>query len=653
MSLSKQLYLGLTLVLMLVFFSSLWINVDNTRHYINSQLESHAQDTATSLGLSIKPFIGNPDDLPMVDGMLSAIFDSGYYQSMTLKDNQGTVVLEKHNPMIFDTVPAWFVHLFPLKPPQASTEIHDGWVKPKTLHITSNPGLGYEQLWQSSVKSTWMILGLFLIAGTLVSLVLKTITDPIKKAAQQADEICQGNFIQVNDIPKPLELNLFVNAMNRMSRILQTLFKELTQQTETYQRVAYVDELTDLANRRAFNNQFESLLINQEQGIGGFLVIIRLSSLDRINKEVGYTAGDEYVKAAVAIINSVLKYYTNTLNNSSAYRLAGSDFAIILPDLDKESCHHLASELMVRFNQASHQVDSYEDSHGQLNVFAHMGVTEFSTADTLTDVLIHADNALVSALSDKHGWQFASNVSLQQGNHIWKSELNQQLENGHVAFLAQAIKNSEGEVLYNELYSRFTHTTEKTLIPMGQLMAVAQRLNLAQSFDELVISQALIKVKELKIVVAINLSPASLGQQKFSQWLLSKLMVEKALCQFLVFEISEQSLMQYANNVCSLSQELKALGCKITLEHFGASTSSFTHLMKIKPEFVKIDGSYSQDISNSQENQLFVQSLVNIAHSLHIKVIAELVEDSAQQKQLSSLFIDYFQGYFVDKPSEW
>jgi len=651
MSLSKQLYLGLTLVLMLVFVSSLWINVDNTRHYINSQLASHAQDTATSLGLSIKPFIGNAEDFPMVDGMVSAIFDSGYYQKMTLKSNKGEVLLEKTNPMAFDNVPAWFVSLFPLTPPQASTEIHDGWVKPKTLHIVSHPGFGYEQLWQSALKSSWMILGLFLLAGTLVSLILKTITGPIKKAAQQADEICQGNFIQVSDIPKPIELNLFVNAMNRMSRILQNLFNELSQQTETYQRVAYVDELTSLSNRRAFNNQFESLLANQEKGVAGFLMIIRLSSLDRINKEEGYTAGDEYVKSAVAIINRVLKY-ANALSNN-AYRLAGADFAIVLPDLDKESCHHIASELMSRFTQAAYQTATEIDSNGQLNSFAHLGITDFSATDTLADILIQADNALVEALSTKQGWQFSSNVALQQGNSIWKSELEQQLVNGQVAFVSQAIKNGKGEELYQELYARFTHTTEQTVIPMGQLMAVAKRLNLAQRFDELVIEQALIKAKQRQLPIAINLSPSSLGQQSFSQWLLNKLMADKRLCQLLTFEISEQSLIQYANNVCSLSQELKALGCKITLEHFGASTSSFTHLMKIKPEFVKVDGSYSQDIVNSQENQLFVQSLVNIAHSLHIKVIAELVENVEQQTQLSSLFVDYFQGYFIDKPSEW
>jgi len=647
MSLSKQLYLGLTLVLTLVFFGSLWINVDNARTYINNQLASHSQDTATSLGLSIKPFIGNPDDLPMVEGMINAIFDSGYYQKFSLTDNKGSIILEKSNPIFFDTVPDWFIKLFPLIPPKVTTEIHDGWVQPKNLHITSHPGLGYEQLWQSSIKSSWMILGLFIIAGTLVSIILKTITAPIKKAAQQADEICQGNFVQVDDIPKPIELSLFVNAMNRMSRTLQNMFNELTKQTEKYQKVAYIDELTGIANRRAFNNRFEALLTNKEAGASGFLMIIRLSSLDTVNKSIGYIAGDEYVKTAVTIINNII--YKENNHKFSVYRLAGSDFAITLQDSDQEVSQQIAKDLMARFNQAGNQAEL----SAQLNNFAHIGLTDFSTKHKLTQVLIQADNALVAALSDKNGWQFSADNSIVQGNTLWKNQLEQLLADESVSFVAQAIKDKADEVLYHEVYARFNQAEDNTPIPMGQLMAVAERLNLADKFDKLVIQKALAQVAQLKSPIAINLNAASLGHQSFCSWFINELDSNKSLCKYLTFEISEQSLILHADSVCRLAKELKLFGCKITLEHFGASTSSFTHLMTIKPDNVKIDGSYCQNIQNSSENQLFVQSLVNIAHSLQINVIAELVENMEQLQQLQSLFVDNFQGYFIEKPKDW
>jgi diguanylate cyclase (GGDEF)-like protein len=648
MSLSKQLYLGLTLVLALVFVSTLWINVDNTRSYINSQLASHAQDTATSLGLSIKPFIGNPDDSPMVEGMINAIFDNGYYQSFSLKDNTGALILERNNPMVFDSVPAWFVGLFPLTPPKASTEIYDGWVNPKILQITSHPGFGYEQLWQSAIKSSWMILALFIIAGTLVSFILKTITAPIKKAAEQANAICKGDFVQVSEIPKPIELNLFVNAMNRMSYILQNMFNELTKQTEKYQKVAFIDELTGLANRRAFNNKFEALLLNKEAANSGSIMIIRLSNLDTVNKSIGYLAGDEYINTAVGIINDVLDPLNNYAKNI-AYRLAGSDFAITLQDSDKETSQKVAQTLIAKFNQAGNQAELTS----QLNSFAHIGITGFSSELKIADVLTKADNALLGALSDKNGWQFATNDAIVQGNTLWKSQLEQLLASDSVTFVAQAIKNKKQELLYHELYARFNHTQDKTPIPMGQLMAVAERLNLADRFDQLVIQKALQQVKQLKSPIALNLSAASLGHQGFCSWLVNELSAYKGICKDLTFEISEQSLIQHADSVCLLSKKLKALGCRITLEHFGASTSSFTHLLAIQPENVKIDGSYSQDIQSSTENQLFVQSLVNIAHSLNINVIAELVENKEQLLQLQSLFVDNFQGYHIEKPQSW
>ena len=649
MSLSKQLYLGLIFVLTLVFVSTLWINVVNTSHYINKQLASHAQDTATSLGLSIKPFIANPDDLPMVDGMINAIFDSGYYQQVILKSNTGEIILEKINPKEMDAVPLWFMKLFPLSPPTGKTEVHAGWVKPKTLEIISHPGFAYAKLWESAKNSTWMILGLFLIAGAMVFVVLKTITDPIKRAAKQANEICQGHFVQVTDIPRPIELNLFVNAMNRMSRILQKMFDELTQQTSKYQRFAYIDELSGIANRRSFNNEFESLLADKEHKGTGFLLIIRLSSLDTVNKSQGYVAGDKYVTQAASIINETFNK-PEIHHNQKAYRLAGADFAVILQDCSEQECRQSALTLMSQFNQTSIPASSNKESTELPNSFAHIGMTVYSTDSEMSQVLMQADNALLDASTDKKGWCLSDETLPARGNMIWKEELDQLLQQDKVVFAAQAIKNRKNELLYHELFARFSHTQEHTSIPMSQLMQVAKQHNMAQQFDKLVINKALEYLNNSPGPVALNLSPASLGQDDFCQWLIKTLNAFKPLCQFLTFEISEQALIQHADKVCVFAENIKQQGCKITLEHFGASTSSFTHLMRIKPDYVKIAGSYCQRIDLSTENQLFVQSLVNIAHSLHISVIAELIETEAQQKQLADLFVDYFQGFYIDKP---
>jgi len=305
---------------------------------------------------------------------------------------------------------------------------------------------------------------------------------------------------------------------------------------------------------------------------------------------------------------------------------------------------------MSQFNQTAIPVSSDKESTELPNSFAHIGMTNYSTDSEMSQVLVQADNALLKASTDKNGWSLSDETLPAQGNMTWKKELDQLLRQGKVVFAAQAIKSRENELLYHELFARFNHTQEHTPIPMSQLMQVAKQHNLTQQFDKLVINKALEFLNNTPGPVALNLSPASLGQDEFCQWLIQTLNTFKPLCQYLTFEISEQALIQHADKVCIFAENIKQQGCKITLEHFGASTSSFTHLMRIKPDHVKIDGSYCQRIDQSTENQLFVQSLVNIAHSLQINVIAELIETEAQQNQLADLFVDYFQGFYIDKP---
>ena len=95
MSLSKQLSLGLFFVLLLTFVGTIWTNTANTRNYISQQLASHAQDTATSLGLSLTPYMNNTNDTAIVETMINAIFDRGYYRNIELIASDGTVIFTR------------------------------------------------------------------------------------------------------------------------------------------------------------------------------------------------------------------------------------------------------------------------------------------------------------------------------------------------------------------------------------------------------------------------------------------------------------------------------------------------------------------------------------------------------------------------------
>ncbi len=658
MPLSRQLSLSLLAVLILVFIGTLWINTNNTRDFVDQQLASHAQDTATSLGLSIAPYVAVPEDLPVVDTMMNAIFDRGFYQSMVLSDTDRNILIEKHNPNSVEGVPKWFRELLPLTPPESITDLNDGWTMAGTLMVQSHPGFGYQQLWQNAVQAFWMILAVFIGALALLYALVKMITTPLLAVVKQADAISRQQFEQIEAVPRTPELKRIVLAVNRMSAQLAKLFTQLSNQAERYRDFAYQDALTGVANRRAFELAFEQLLADSEQHSQGYLLLIRLTSLNEVNSSLGYQAGDEYVALVSQELQNALAQQDL---NGTLFRVSGADFVVLLEDTAQQPSVHFAQHIISQLN-------AIEKSEYKLGT-AHVGVGSFSFGDTRTDVLERADNALSGASVSTARWQLAQQEDVHHSNTEWRAQLNTILQQNHADFVAQPIQNKQGETLYAEWFARFSSSAAvpsdsaehskadgdnkaHDYLPMGQLVPASVRLNYAQKLDELLIASALVQLPSQHHAIGLNVSRLSLSQTSFHQWLISALPQDSAACAKLVLEIPERALVNGTQDLVLFIQKLKTRGVRITVERFGAQLAAITHLRKVRPDYLKLDGRYVRNIHNEPDNQLFVQSLVNIAHGLNIQVIAEMVESEAEAKCLTDLFVDHLQGYYIGLPVE-
>jgi diguanylate cyclase (GGDEF)-like protein len=640
-----------------VFIGTLWINTNNTRDFVDQQLASHAQDTATSLGLSIAPYVSVPEDLPVVDTMMNAIFDRGFYQSMVLRDTNQNILIEKYNPNSIEGVPQWFRELLPLTPPESITDVNDGWTMAGTLTVQSHPGFGYQQLWQNALQAFWMILAVFIGALVLLYALVKMITTPLLAVVKQADAISKQQFEQIDAIPRTPELKRIVLAVNRMSAQLAKLFTQLSSQAERYRDFAYQDALTGVANRRAFELAFEQLLADSEQHSQGYLLLIRLTSLNEVNSGLGYQAGDEYVALVSQELQNALAKQDL---NSTLFRVSGADFVVLLEDTAQQPSVNFAQSIISQLN-------AIEKSEYRLGT-AHVGVGAFSFGDTRTDVLERADNALSGASVSTDRWQLAQQEDLHHSNTEWRAQLNTILQQNHADFVAQPIQNKQGETLYAEWFARFSsgaasansselnqadsNNRAQGYLPMGQLVPASVRLNYAQKLDELLIASALAQLSNQQHSIGLNVSRLSLSQSSFHQWLINALPQDSAACARLVLEIPERALVNGTQDLVRFIQQLKSRGVRITVERFGAQLAAITHLRKIRPDYLKLDGRYVRNIHNEPDNQLFVQSLVNIAHGLNIQVIAEMVESEAEAKCLSDLFVDHLQGYYIGMPVE-
>ena len=145
MTLLRELALYLTLLLILLFTGSFVLTVNDARHYLQEQLHSHAQDTATSLGVAIAATGSEAStQIATIDAMIDAVFDRGYYRQIRFVDLSGEVLVNSEHTLSLEGVPDWFVQLVDLQTPLVSSEINRGWSPIGQLEVVSHEPHGDE-----------------------------------------------------------------------------------------------------------------------------------------------------------------------------------------------------------------------------------------------------------------------------------------------------------------------------------------------------------------------------------------------------------------------------------------------------------------------------------------------------------------------------
>jgi hypothetical protein len=152
MTLRSQLILLVSAIFALIFSINFSLSINNIKDYLENESRVHAQDTATSLGLSLSPYISSKDDT-ILETMVNSIFDAGFYQEIRLDDVAGNNLVLKQNSATVDTVPSWFINLLPMQTMQGRSEINTGWVIGGAVSVTTHPGLGYFKLWNQAKET--------------------------------------------------------------------------------------------------------------------------------------------------------------------------------------------------------------------------------------------------------------------------------------------------------------------------------------------------------------------------------------------------------------------------------------------------------------------------------------------------------------------
>ena len=645
MTLFRQLILSGLVILLFIFVGMTTYVVKNTQTFIDQQLSSHAQDTATALGLCLTLTMKS-NDVVTASRIVDAIWDRGYYKSVEVQATNGVVIVERHMDIKVHNVPDWFIEMVELTTEKREALIMDGWQKVGKVIIQSNPGYGYQQIWTTFIDCLQWLLITGLFAAVLGWMMLMVILRPLRAITAQAIAICNQQFQVQEKLPWTVDLRKVVEAMNKMSRKLQALFEEQSKVSEQLRQQVYQDPLTGLSNRRYFDLHFDHLLKDIEHGLGGILMLVELKDFKSYNEIFGFEGGDTLLKnVAKVILDSCSKQEYAIVTHAK-----GAGFFIILPGKAKVVGETVGAKISDQFKVL---IDKGQSQRAEIG---NIGITEYKVGEEKKDIMSRVDMALRAAQSKaENSWHFFEGMkgTVVQGAMEWKAIFEKVLrENKVVLHFQETRLFTSKSIKLVETLMRIK-IKEDEIISAGVFIPMAEQLNQTLALDKLVIENIVRAITSQRhdFIFSVNLSPQFLDDETFKKWLLDQAKSLGKRAGQLMIELPEHGVTNRIEKARNFFLKFAELGGKTAIDHYGKSFNSFSYLYNLRLNYLKIDGGFVRNIEQSQENQFFVRSLVDIAHSLDILVIAEAVETEEEYEMLVSLKVDGAQGYYVGKPT--
>lgn len=629
-SLRAQLYALVLSVIFLAFVLSLINNSYTFRDYLKQQLNSHAQDAATNLGLAI--INQDPENSALINQFAQTLFASGYYQEISFSRTDGEVVLNLRSERPA-AVPRWFRVLFPLKAPTAVNTLLDESKVYGELQVTSHTGLAEQTLFAQVLRNIGTTVVLFLLAALAVHVILRAILQPLQQVVQQARSVSRKRFVINQVTTSTIEVKSVITGLNAMvSNILQILNEQLNY-SESLIRKSYIDEFTGLPNRKAFIDHLGGLqqetLLNQHHL---YVALLKLPSLKEVNVAHGYAAGNAYLNNVTKLLLPLETRYAGL----RLYRIAGAEFVLVAP-CDTLTMTELDNELAYVINS---QQDTYYTQG-----FALHGSVVARAEETASQLLLRLDRILTQkVLRLPVRSEFSSSFDHAQWQKAIEHFIHETAPDKYrLDIFLLPVFNAKHSILYTETMVRFL--VDDNPLATTEVLGMANRLGLAEALEKRILTFLVSQLTEIKDTpIALNVSLAMLSSESLYSWLLTLLAQHRAQLPKLLIEMPEQAIFNSPKRVADFIDSMQQLDIEIVVERFAGNLATLQHIRDLNIDYVKVDPSLTHHLRN-EHSQLILSSLTQICHSIGVKVIAAHLEDSESIAISKAMHIDGFQGF--------
>lgn len=407
------------------------------------------------------------------------------------------------------------------------------------------------------------------------------------------------------------------------------------------------DALTDLPNRNLLQDRLDQALHSAERKqVTVALFILDLDRFKEVNDTLGHHYGDE-------LLQEVGRRVSGTLRESDTVaRMGGDEFAVLLPETDYADAAHCAERIIATLDES---ISIYGM---QLEARPSIGIAFYPEHGSDSDTLLqHADVAMYQAKRNRLGHciyeQLKDPHSMRRLTMI--SELRAAIEAFDLVLHYQPKIDLRTRTTTGvEALVRWQHPT-LGLLPPVEFIELAEQSGLITPLTHWVVNEALRQIRVwqqqgLDLSVAVNLSAHSLHDPRFVEQIAADLERSGVAGTRLEIELTETAMMTDMDRALEIFERFNALGVRLSIDDFGTGMSSLSYLKRLPAYMLKIDKSFVMDMVEDENNAVIVRSIIDLAHNIGRKVIAEGVQDRDALQVLQILGCDMAQGYFLSRP---
>lgn len=428
-------------------------------------------------------------------------------------------------------------------------------------------------------------------------------------------------------------------------------FAELQELYEALHDMAMTDPLTQLPNRMRFEQKLQRLIERtRREGGQHALCYLDLDQFKLVNDSCGHAAGDALLKRLAELFREQIR------TTDTFARMGGDEFALLLENCSDDGAMRIAEQIRRAVEKFQFV---WKERHFCIGI--SIGVVPIRGRNgNMNHILGLADAACYVAKQQGRNrvHLYRDNDSLiasRRASTQWATEIQAALDEDRFMLYVQPVYDCSGEPSndgFNEVLLWMERSDGKRF-PPARFLPYASKFNLGVEIDKRAFSLLMTHLQstpEAAGIWSINISAPSLCDDSFLKFVVDRIDASGIDPARLVFEVNESATTADFPRSRKFIATLRGMGCRFALDDFGTGLSSFTHLQNLDIDYIKIDGSFVSRILRSEIDLQLLEAINRVAHALHIKSVAEGVENELVLHKLAAIGIDLAQGYLFGRP---